>query len=315
MLFPVQFIDQFGNGSPAFGICIMLVDAFLVGLLDRDNRIPRKILKLPQDFLGHFPDTVLNKSRILVRGKDDCPLVSPLKELIDTTAHRILEDTDDLFQVNMLVIVSLDAQETLAALVVGSHGHCREEFIDLILSNIKTFQYPHGTFFHDVLGAGACRHPGYFSTNALPYDRTAERTPGDCPCMDLDNFVTCRMTDRGLALYHEFAAHEHFCPVCIFMAVEQFSCNNAAEFLDLVDFTVDCLLEYFIDHFEIPGKVCTLETPRKIDVHIEIGNKNDRPFFTAVNFDEFFYIFNPYPGKINTDIRRRSLDIRQFPVE
>jgi hypothetical protein len=39
MLIPVQFIDQFGNCGPPFGICIMLVDTLLVGLLDRNDRI------------------------------------------------------------------------------------------------------------------------------------------------------------------------------------------------------------------------------------------------------------------------------------
>ena len=37
MLFPVQFIDQFGNRGPSFSICIMLVDTLLVGLLDGDD--------------------------------------------------------------------------------------------------------------------------------------------------------------------------------------------------------------------------------------------------------------------------------------
>ena len=121
MCIPVQFIGQFGNRSLPFGICVMLVDTLLVGLLDRDHRISGKILKLCKHFLGHFPDTVLNEPRIFVRGENHSSLVTPLEEFIDAAAHRILEDTDDLFKIHMLVIVRFDTEETLAALVVGSH--------------------------------------------------------------------------------------------------------------------------------------------------------------------------------------------------
>ena len=70
--------------------------------------------------------------------------------------------------------------------------------------------------------------------------------------MNFYYFMADRMADRSLTLYHELAAHEHFCPVCIFVTVEQFSCHHAAEFFYLVHIAIDRLLEHLIDHFKIP---------------------------------------------------------------
>jgi hypothetical protein len=87
------------------------------------------------------------------------------------------------------------------------------------------------------------------------------------------------------------------------MAVEQFARNNAAEFFYHIHIAVDRLLEYFIDHFEIPGKVRTFEAAGQVDIHIEIGDKNNRSFIMAIYFDKFFHIFNPDTGKIYTNVR------------
>jgi hypothetical protein len=107
----------------------------------------------------------------------------------------------------------------------------------------------------------------------------------------------------------------HFCPVCVFVAIEQFSCHDAAELFNLVDIAVNRLLQYFVDYLKIPGKVCSLEAAGQVNVYIEIGNENDRPFLMAMYFDKFFYIFNPDTGEVYPDIRRRCLYIRQFPVK
>ena len=69
MLIAVQFIDQFGNRGLTFGICIVLVDALLVGLLDRDHGIPAQVLEFGQDFLGHLPYAVFHEPGIFVRGQ------------------------------------------------------------------------------------------------------------------------------------------------------------------------------------------------------------------------------------------------------
>ena len=99
------------------------------------------------------------------------------------------------------------------------------------------------------------------------------------------------------------------------MAIEQFSCHDAAELFNLVDIAVNRLLEYFVDYLKIPGKVSSLEAAGQVNVYIEIGNENDRPFLMAMYFDKFFYIFNPDTGEVYPDIRRRCLYIRQFPVK
>ena len=302
MLIPVQFIDQFSNRGPPFSISIVLVDTLLVGLLDRDHGISGQVLKFCKDSLGHFPDTILNEPRIFMRGKDYCPLVSPLEKFIDPGAHRFLENVDDFLKVHILVIVGLDTEETLATLVVGGHRHCCEELLDLIFIHIKALKYPHSAFLHDILGTGTGGHTRDFSTDAFPDDRAAECPSGNSACMDLDNFMACRMTDRGLALHHVLAAHKHFRPVRIFMAVEQFSCHNAAEFFNHVDIPFYCLLEHFIDYLEIPGKVCSFQAAGQIDEHIEIGDENDWSLSISMNFDEFFHIFNANTGEVYPDV-------------
>ena len=77
-LFAVQFIDQFSNGGLSFGISIMLVNALLVGLLDCDDGVTCKVLEFRKNFLGHFPYTVFDESRIFVRGKNHISLVAAL---------------------------------------------------------------------------------------------------------------------------------------------------------------------------------------------------------------------------------------------
>ncbi|OPX61660.1 MAG: hypothetical protein A4E34_01618 [Methanoregula sp. PtaU1.Bin006] len=94
------------------------------------------------------------------------------------------------------------------------------------------------------------------------------------------------------------------------MAIEQFTCNDTAEFLDLVDFPINGLLQDFIDHFKISGEVCTLQASRKVDINIEIGYKDDRSFFMAVYFDQFLDVFNSDTGKVYPDIWCGSLYIR-----
>jgi hypothetical protein len=95
----------------------------------------------------------------------------------------------------------------------------------------------------------------------------------------------------------------HFCPVRVFMTVEEFPCHNAAEFFNHIDITVYRLLQYFIDYLEIPGEVSSFKAARQVDIYIEIGNENNRSFFMAMYFDEFFHVFNPDPGKVYADIR------------
>ncbi len=279
------------------------MDTLLVGLFDRDHRITRQVLKLCKDFLGHFPDTVLHEPGILVRGENHSPFVSPLEELIDAAAHRVLDNTDDLLEIHMLVIISFNTEEPPSPLVVGSHGDCYEEFVDLILADIKVLQNAHCPLLHDILCAGAGSHARNLRADALSYDWGPERPPGDSTCMYLHYFLTGGVTDWGLALNHVLTAHEHFCPVRIFVAVEQFPCHNAAEFFNHINIPVYRLLEHFIDYLEIPGKVGSFEAAGQVDEHIKIGNENNWSFFVAMYFNEFFYVFDSNSGKIYTDVR------------
>jgi hypothetical protein len=49
-------------------------------------------------------------------------------------------------------------------------------------------------------------------------------------------------------------------------------------------------LEYFVNHFKVTGQVGTLETARKIDIYIKIGDEDDGTFLLAVDFHQFFHI-------------------------
>jgi hypothetical protein len=99
------------------------------------------------------------------------------------------------------------------------------------------------------------------------------------------------------------------------VAVKQFSCHNAAEFFNFIDFAVNRLLEYFVDDLKIPGKVGSLETAGQIHIYIKIGNENDRSLVTTMYLNEFFHIFNADTGEVYADIGRSCLYIRQFPAE
>jgi hypothetical protein len=215
----------------------------------------------------------------------------------------------------MLVIVCFNAEKPFSALVVGCHGDGREELVDLFLVDVEVLQDPVGALFHDILGTGAGGHTGYFGTDAFPDYRVTERSSGNRPCMYLDYFVTCSVAYRRFAFYHEFTAHEHFCPVRIFMTIEEFTRNDTAEFLDLVNVPIDCLLKNFVNNLKIPGKVSAFEAAWQVNVDIKIGDKDHRAFLMPVDFDQFLYVLDPYPGEVDTDIRRRCLDIGQFPVE
>jgi len=288
----------------------VLVDTLLVGLLDCDHGIAGKVREFSQDFLGHFTDTVFNKPGILVRGEHYCAFISALQELIDPAAHRVLEDPDHLLEVYMLVVIGLDTEESLAPLVVGGHGDRIEELVYLVLGDVEILQDPVGAFLHDVLSTGAGCHTGDFRTYALADYWCAKRAPGYCPGMYLDDLMTRCMADRGLALDHELAAHQHFGTVCIFVPIEKLSCNNAAEFLDLVDFPVNCLLEHLVDHFKIPREVSAFEAAGQVNVNVEYRYKYYRSLSAAVHFDKFFDVLYADPSEVDPDIGRCGLDIR-----
>jgi hypothetical protein len=116
--------------------------------------------------------------------------------------------------------------------------------------------------------------------------------------------MTGSLADRGLTLAHELAAHENLSAVGIFMPVKEFTRDNAAKFLDLVDVPVNCLLENLIDNLKVPREVCAFKSAREVDIDIECGNKNDRAFLVPVHFYEFFHIFYADSCKVDTDIGR-----------
>jgi hypothetical protein len=94
--------------------------------------------------------------------------------------------------------------------------------------------------------------------------------------------------------------------------VKKFSCNHAAELLDLVDFPVNRLLEHLIDHFKITREVGALEAAGQIDVYVEYRYEYYRPLSAAVHFDEFLDVLDADPGEVDPDIGRCGLDIRKF---
>ena len=288
------------------------MDALLVGLLDRDDRVTGKVLEFRKDFPGHLADAVFHEPGILVRGEHYGTFIASLQELVDAAAHRVLENADDLLEVNVLVVVSFDAEKSLPPLVVGRHGDRGEEIVDFVLGDIEVLQDVHRAFLHDVLGAGAGRHAGHFRADTLPDDRAPERPAGDGPGVHLDDFMAGSMADRGLALDHELAAHEDFGTVRVFVAVEEFSRHHAAEFLDLVHLAVNRLLENLVDHLEIAGKVGALEASGEVDVDIEVRDKNNRAFLAPVDFDKLLDVLDPDPGEVDPDIGGCCLDIRQI---
>ena len=81
-----------------------------------------------------------------------------------------------------------------------------------------------------------------------------------------------------------------------------FRATTLQSFSIIVDIPFNCLLEYFIDYLEIPGKVCSFQAAGQIDEYIEIGNENDRSLSIAMYFDEFFYIFNANTGEVYPDV-------------
>ena len=238
-----------------------------------------------------------------MRGQNDRSFIPPLEQFINAGAHGIFQDKDYFFEIHVLIVIGFNTEEPLSALVMGCHGDRREELIDLIFVDLEVLEDAHGAFFHDILCAGTCCHPRYLSPDTFSHDRAAEGSPCNRTRMYLDDFMARGMTHRCLAFHHEFAAHQHLCPVGIFMTIEKLSCHHAAELLNFIDLPVDCLLENLIDNFEIAGKVCPLEAPGEIDIDIEIGDEDDRAFFVAVNFDQFLYVLDSYPCKIDADIR------------
>jgi hypothetical protein len=173
----------------------------------------------------------------------------------------------------------------------------------------------HRTLFHNVLGARAGGHTSNFCTNAFPHDRGTERPSGNCPCVNLDDFMTGCVTYRGFALDHEFAAHQNFGSVGIFMPVQKFSRYGAAEIFDLLDLTVNCLLEYFIDHFKIARKIGPLETAWQVDKDIKCRDEDNRALIRPADFHQFFDIFYSDPGQVDANIGGGCLDIREIARE
>lgn len=248
---PCQFIKELGDRGLAFRVRIVLVDTLFVGLLDGNDRISREIIEFGKDFFCHFPHAVLNEPGILVRFQNNVTLVTPFQEFVDSRAHGFFQDFYDSLKVDMLVIVGFYAEEPAAALVVGCHWDFSKELVDLTVGHAQVLENEPCPFFHDILGAGTCGHSGDLGPDTFPDDGIAERAPCDGSRVDLHDLVAAGVADRGLALHHELAPHQNFGPLCIFMMIEKFPCYNTAEFLDPVHFSINCLLEDFVNHFKI----------------------------------------------------------------
>lgn len=230
----------------------MLVDTFFIGLLDGDHSIARKIIKSGQDFFCHFPYTVFHKPRIFMRGKYHRTFVAAFEELVDTGAHGLLEDPYNFFKVNMLIVVSLDTEESPAPLIVGSHRYFGKKQVDSLLVDAQIFKDMVCPLFHDILCTGTCCHPRDFGTDAFADNRFSEGSFCNCACMYFNYFVAGRMAYRCLALYHELAAHKDLSTIGILVTIEQLTGYRAAKIFDLADFTVYCLLKNLINYLKIP---------------------------------------------------------------
>jgi hypothetical protein len=153
---------------------------------------------------------------------------------------------------------------------MGCHRNFGKKRIDLVLCYTEIRKDMARPIFHDILSARAGSHTGHFRADTLSDNWFPESPPGNCACMYLDHFMACGMADRRFAFNHEFTAHENFSAIRIFMPVKQLTGNYTAEFFDLVDIPVYCLLENFINHFEVTGEVCAFEASGQVDIYIEI---------------------------------------------
>jgi hypothetical protein len=88
------------------------------------------------------------------------------------------------------------------------------------------------------------------------------------------------------------------------MTVKEFACNNTAEFLNLVDIPVNCLLKNLVNYLEVTGEVRTLETAGQVDINVKIRDEYDRSLSGPVHFYEFFNILDPDACQVDADIRR-----------
>ena len=77
----------------------------------------------------------------------------------------------------------------------------------------------HCVVLHDVLCTRACSDTGNFSTDALSDNRVVVVTLCDCMCINIDDFLTGGLGNRGLAVHHVAAVHENFSLLCILMVV------------------------------------------------------------------------------------------------
>ncbi len=95
--------------------------------------------------------------------------------------------------------------------------------------------------------------------------------------MDVHDLVAARLADRGLPPDHELAPHPDLGSFRVFVPVEEFPRYCAAEFLDLIHVAVDGLLQYVVNHLEVPGEIRPFEASGEIDEDVEFGDEDNRP--------------------------------------
>lgn len=212
----------------------------------------------------------------------------------------------------MLVIISLDTEETPASLVVGSHGHLLQKLSDNLVPDGKVLKDLPGPLLHDILGTRTCSHAGDLSTDALSDDRLPECPSGNSSRMHLDNFMAARVADRGIPLDHELTFHEDLGAVSILVAIKQFPGHDTAQFLNLGDLPVNGLLENFVNDLEIAGEIGPFEAPGEIYEDIEVGYEDNGSFFRTAHFNELLDVLYADPSKVDPDFRGRCLYIREI---
>ena len=88
------------------------------------------------------------------------------------------------------------------------------------------------------------------------------------------------------------------------MVIQKFSGDRVAYVLNAVDLSLNCLLQYFVDYFEVAGHVGTLKAAGQVDEDIETGYEYHGSLSGSGNFNEFLDVLDAYSCQIDSYFRQ-----------
>jgi hypothetical protein len=203
-----------------------------------------------------------------VRVLDHEQLVGPLQQLVDGSAHRLLDDRDELLGVELLR--RPHEKRPAAALVVGRDRHEVEDPVDLVAVVARLGQPLRGPSPHEPLRARA----GIDARRLDADDAARARAVGGRDPDQRDHLLRHQVGHRRAPPERPARDDAHLGPEGA-LALDDLRRDPIRQCLDQEPLAEDGLVDRLVEQLREAGHVDALLAPREVDRAVELGGHQD----------------------------------------